>query len=201
MWLEMKYVLPDALFIAKRGDEYVGVSDVSLFEALPGALTQGFTGVRREYRRRGLATALKVREVLYAQSHGYQIVQAFNKSEQRAIRALNEKLGFVVMREQLLLEKCLRDVVAVEARIFDEYAGKYRDEARPDLEMLVRNETGRLTMEFLGQKVQLFPTSETEFFVKYFYGEVTFHGDWLESVECIPGSEPVVHRIYKISQD
>jgi RNA polymerase sigma factor (sigma-70 family) len=201
MWLEMKYVLPDALFIAKRGDEYVGVSDVSLFEALPGALTQGFTGVRREYRRRGLATALKVREVLYAQSHGYQIVQAFNKSEQRAIRALNEKLGFVVMREQLLLEKCLRDIVAVEARIFDEYAGKYRDEARPDLEMLVRNETGRLTMEFLGQKVQLFPTSETEFFVKYFYGEVTFNGDWLESVECIPGSEPVVHRIYKISQD
>src|SRR6185503_12779830 len=55
MWLEMSYVLPDALFIAKHGDEYVGVSDVSLFEALAGGLTQGFTGVKREYRRRGLA--------------------------------------------------------------------------------------------------------------------------------------------------
>ena len=201
MWLEMKYVLPDALFIAKRGDEYVGVSDVSLFEALPGALTQGFTGVRREYRRRGLATALMVREVLYAQSHGYQIIQSFNKPEQIAIRALTEKLGFVVMREQLLLEKCLRDAVDIDARIFDEYAGNYRDDARPDLEMLVRNEAGRLTMEFLGQKVQLFPTSETEFFVKYFYGEVTFHRDWLDCVMRVPGSEPVVHRIYKIFQD
>ena len=33
-----------------------GVSDVSLFRAVPGGLTQGFTGVKRDYRRRGIAT-------------------------------------------------------------------------------------------------------------------------------------------------
>lgn len=71
MWLEMPYVLPDAYFIAKHGDEYVGVSDVSLFEAMPGGLTQGFTGVKREYRRRGLATELKMCGIVYAQTHGY----------------------------------------------------------------------------------------------------------------------------------
>jgi RNA polymerase sigma factor (sigma-70 family) len=191
MWLEMSYVLPDALFIAKHGDEYVGISDVSLFEALPRGLTQGFTGVRREYRRRGLATALLVREVLYAQSHGYQIIQSFIKPEQVAMRALNEKLGFVVLLEQLLLEKCLKDVVAVDERVYDEYVGTYRDDARPDLEAIVRNEAGRLTMECVGQKVQLFPTSETQFFVKYFYGEVTFHSDSLDFVMCVPGSESV----------
>jgi GNAT superfamily N-acetyltransferase len=59
LWLEMPYVLPEAYFIAKHGDLYVGVSDVSLFEAVPGGLTQGFTGVRQEYRRQGIATALK----------------------------------------------------------------------------------------------------------------------------------------------
>ena len=198
MWLQMSYVLPDALFIAKKGDEYIGVSDVSLFEALPGGLIQGFTGVRREFRRRGLATVLMVREVLYAQSHGYQIIQSFNKPEQVAMRALNEKFGFVVMLEQLLLEKCLRDVVAVDERVYDEYAGTYRDEARPDLEMIVRNESGRLTMEFVGQKVQLFPTSETQFFVKYFYGEVTFQRGWIDMVMRVPGSESVVHQIYKV---
>src|SRR5689334_1611171 len=201
MWLEMPYVLPDALFIAKRGDEYVGVSDVSLFEALPRGLTQGFTGVRREYRRRGLATALKVCEVLYAQSNGYQVIQSFNKPEQVAMRALNEKLGFVVMLEQLLLEKYLRNVAAIDAQIYDEYVGTYRDEARPDLEMIVRNESGRLTMEFVGQKVELFPTSETQFFVKYFYGEVTFHPGWLDLVMRVPGSESDAHEIYKIVQD
>jgi len=198
MWMKMPYVLPDAYFIAKRGDEYVGVSDVSLFEAVPGGLTQGFTGVKREYRRRGLATALKVHEILYARSHGYQIIQAFNKPEQVAIRALNEKLGFVLMSKHLMLEKCLRDVVQVDTRVYDEYVGKYQDEARPDLDVIVRNEDGRLTVECVGQKVQLFPTSETSFFVKWFYGEVTFDRDGLDFVMRVPGSEPVVHRNYKV---
>ena len=195
MWMKMPYVLPDAYFIAKRGDEYVGVSDVSLFEAVPGGLTQGFTGVKRDYRRRELATALKVHEILYARSHGYQIIQSFNKPEQVAIRALNEKLGFVLMFEHVMLEKCLRDVVEVDPRVYDEYVGKYRD---GDLEVIVRNENGRLTMECVGQKVQLFATSETSFFVKWFYGEVTFDRDGLDFTMRVPGSEPVVHRNYKI---
>src|SRR6185369_5598963 len=79
MWMEMPYVLPKAYFIAKRGDEYVGVSDVSLFEAMPGGLTQGFTGVKRKYRRRGLATALKLHGIVYAQTHGYKIIQSFHR--------------------------------------------------------------------------------------------------------------------------
>jgi len=190
MWMEMKYVLPDAYFIAKRGDEYVGVSDVNLFEAVPGGLTQGFTGVKREYRRRGLATALKLFGIDYARSHGYEIVQTRNKPEQEAIRALNEKLGFELLFENLTLEKCLRDVVAVDPRIYDEYAGKYRDDARPDLEMVVRNEAGRLTVECVGQKVELFPASESSYFIKMFYGEVTFRGEYLDFVMRVPNAEP-----------
>jgi hypothetical protein len=102
------------------------------------------------------------------------------------------------MFEHVMLEKCLRDVVEVDGKIYDAYVGKYRDEARPDLEMMVRNESGRLTIDCVGQKVQLFPLSETSFFVKYFYGEVTFGGDWLDFAMRVPGSEPVVHRNYKI---
>jgi GNAT superfamily N-acetyltransferase len=196
MWLEMPYVLPEAHFIAKRGDEYVGVSDVSLFEAMPGGLTQGFTGVKREYRRRGLATALKLCGIVYAQSHGYQIIQSFNKPQQTAIRSLNEKLGFRVLCENLMLEKCLREVVAVDPRRYDEFVGQYRDDSRPDLEITVRNEAGRLTIECVGQKVELFPTSETNYFVKPFYGEVSFHRDeqgkvdYLDFVMRVPNSEP-----------
>jgi len=196
LWLEMPYVLPDAYFIARHGDDYVGVSDVSLFEAVPGGLTQGFTGVKREYRRRGLATALIVREILYAQSHGYQIIQSFSKREQLAIRALNEKLGFELMCEDLLLEKCLREVIRLDPEVYDDYMGHYCDDTRPDLEIVVRNEAGRLTMECVGQKVQLFPTSETGFFVKQFYGEVEFHRDEagkidsLDFVMRVPNSAP-----------
>jgi GNAT superfamily N-acetyltransferase len=196
LWLEMPYVLPDALFIAKHGDEYVGVSDVGLYEAMPGSLMQGFTGVRREYRRRGLATALKACGIEYARSHGYQIVQTFNTPEQSAIRALNEKLGFELMLENVTLEKCLRQVVTVDAQIYDEFVGDYRDDNRPDLGIVARNEAGRLTMECVGQKVQLFPTSETSFFVKQFYGEVSFHRDergrvdYLDFVMRVPNSDP-----------
>jgi RimJ/RimL family protein N-acetyltransferase len=194
MWLEMPYVLPDAYFIAKRGDEYVGVSDVSLFEAMPGGLTQGFTGVRREFRRRGLATALKLQGIVYAQSHGYQILQTFNKPQQQAIRALNEKLGFRVRSENLVLERCLREVVAVDSRSYDEFVGRYRDDSRPDLEITVLNEAGRLTIECVGQKVQLFPTSETNYFVKQFYGEVSFHRDEQGKVDSLDFAMHVPNR-------
>ena len=196
MWMEMPYVLPRAYFIAKHGDDYVGVSDVSLFEAVPGGLTQGFTGVKREYRRSGLATLLKVCGIAYAQTHGYQMIQSFNRPEQSAIRALNKKLGFEVMFEDVLLEKCLKDVVAVDPEIYDGYSGHYRDDNRPDLEIVVRNEAGQLTLECVGQKVQLFPTSETHYFVKQFYGEVTFHRDerrrvdYLDFAMRVPNAEP-----------
>ena len=175
LWLEMPYVLLDAYFIAKHGDLYIGVSDLSLFEAVPGGLTQGFTGVRREYRRQGIATALKLHEIEYARLHDYKIIQSFNRPIQSAVLALNRKLGFQVLSTNVTLEKCLREVVEVVSSVYDEYAGHYRDdERRPDLEMIVLNESGRLTIEAAGQKVELFPTSETEFFVKQFYGEATF---------------------------
>ncbi len=177
MWLEMPYVLPDGYFIAKHGDEYVGISDVSLFDAMPGCLTQGFTGVKRAFRRRGIAIALKVCSILYARAHGYETIQTFNQRSQNAIRALNEKLGFEVLLEYVSLEKCLREVVPVDPDVYDNFAGHYREDNRPDLEIVIRNEGGRLTAECAGQKVELFPTSENSFFVKQFYGEATFLRD------------------------
>ena len=178
LWLDMPYVLPDAYFIARQGDQYVGVSGVSLFEALPGGLTQSFTGVIREKRRQGIATALMLRAIDYAALHNYQIIQSFIRPTQSAMLLLNKKLGFRELSGSVTLEKCLKETVSVAASIYDEYAGHYRDdEQRQDLEMIVRNEGGRLTTECNGQKVELFPTSETEFFVKQFYGEATFIRD------------------------
>lgn len=178
LWLEMPYVLPDAYFIASYGDFYVGVSGVNLFEALPGGLTQSFTGVRGDFRRQGIATALVSCAIEHAATHDYKIIQSFNRPIQSAILALNKKLGFQVFSGNVTVEKCLREVIEVDASVYDEYAGHYRDDdQRPDLEMIVRNEGGRLTVECAGQKVQLFPTSETQFFVKQFYGEATFVRD------------------------
>jgi RNA polymerase sigma factor (sigma-70 family) len=174
LWLNMPYVLPEAYFIARRGEEYLGLSDVSLFDAMPGALTAGFTGVKREYRRRGIATALKMRTMLYAQTHGYQMIQTFNHPTQSAMLALNRKLGFKLLFSYATVEKCLREVVSADPDLFDCYAGTYRDDHRPELEIIIQHEAGSLTAECGGQKVELFPTSDTSFFVKQFYGEAVF---------------------------
>jgi len=48
----------------------------------------------------------------------------------------------------------------------------------------------------VGQKVQLYPTSESDFFVKQFYGEVSFHRDErgeverLDFVMRVPNTDP-----------
>ena len=196
MWLEMPYVLPDAYFIARHGDDYIGVSDVSLYEAIPGGLTQGFTGVKREYRRRGLATALMLSGIRYARTNGYQVIQSLNRPEQVAINSLQQRLGFECLDEHVTLEKCLKEILIVDPQLFDEFAGCYRADKRPDLELVISNEGGRLTAECVGQKVQLFPMSESSFFVKQFYGEMTFQRDadgnvnHLDFVMRIPNSEP-----------
>jgi hypothetical protein len=51
--------------------------------------------------------------------------------------------------------------------------------------MEVRRENGRLTLECVGQKVELFPTSETDFFIKMFYGEVSFRRSVEGRVEAL----------------
>lgn len=87
-------LLPDAYFIAKHSDRYIGRSDLWRSEAEPERLYQGVTGVLREYRRQGVATALKVKTIEYAKQHGYQLIATWNDSTNAGMLALNEKLGF-----------------------------------------------------------------------------------------------------------
>ena len=68
----------------------------------------------------------------------------------------------------------MKEVIEVAPAVYDQYRGHYRDEQRPELIFDVKHEQGRLTLECIGQKVELFPESETKFFAKPFYGEFTF---------------------------
>ncbi|HEY1012879.1 MAG TPA: GNAT family N-acetyltransferase [Herpetosiphonaceae bacterium] len=81
-------------FVAVKDGEYIGLS-----YARPNAASQGLdiemTGVRREWRRRGLATALKLRGIEYACRHGLSNVRTWNDTINQPILALNQALGFV----------------------------------------------------------------------------------------------------------
>jgi GNAT superfamily N-acetyltransferase len=83
--------LADACFIAVRGADFVGYSNLVESDA---GFSVDMTGVLRPYRRMGVATVLKLRGIRHAQSHGNQPVWTVNDSANAAILRLNEKLGF-----------------------------------------------------------------------------------------------------------
>jgi mycothiol synthase len=86
--------LSSALFIALDGEQFVGISDLWLCPE-PDVLRTGLTAVRRAYRRRGIALALKVRALQFGKAGGYMCVQTENESNNRGMLAINDELGFV----------------------------------------------------------------------------------------------------------
>jgi len=86
-------LLPEGFFVAVDGERYVGTSKLWL-SPTPGVLRTGLTGVRRAYRRRGIAFALKVRSLEFAQAQGYTGVQTENELNNAGMLAINDQLGF-----------------------------------------------------------------------------------------------------------
>lgn len=86
-------LIPDANFVALDGDMYVGFSNLWKSEA-DDHLHTGLTGVRREYRRKGIALALKLRAVRYARTVGAPVIRTGNETNNRAMLSINERLGF-----------------------------------------------------------------------------------------------------------
>jgi mycothiol synthase len=98
IWLPQSLATPDIVedgyFIALAGEEIVGVSQLWGFHE-PGVFLTGLTAVLPAHRRRGLALALKCRALEYARDAGYHEVRTGNASENHAMIAINDALGFV----------------------------------------------------------------------------------------------------------
>lgn len=98
--------IPEACFIAVDGSEYVGMSNLFYNLALPTEINTGFTAVLRTHRRRGIATALKLRAIAYAQQQGYAAIRTGNE-ENNPMLAINLMLGFVPQPAWLDFQKVL----------------------------------------------------------------------------------------------
>ncbi len=101
-------LLPEGYMIAKHGSEYVGMSNVLRNEKEPQTLSQDDTGVRREYRGRGIATALKLKVIEYGKKNGYAMVETWNDSSNAPMLAVNTRLGFKRQVGWIMMEKTLR---------------------------------------------------------------------------------------------
>jgi mycothiol synthase len=97
--------LHDCQVIAKDGDRYVGFS--LLNEIHPEAVGIGMTGVDRDYRGRGIATAVKVRSARLAHARGYRVMRTSNHTNNPPMLKVNDRLGFVARPQELYFVKSL----------------------------------------------------------------------------------------------
>ncbi len=102
--LQSPIFLHNGCFVAKAGGRYVGSSNL-MKGGLDGRMAQGFTAVRKEYRGRGIALALKLSVANYAANHGAKFLRTSNDSANAPILGLNRKIGFVQMHAWPIFEK------------------------------------------------------------------------------------------------
>jgi len=108
-WTDAPSFLPDAFFVAIDGQgRWLGMSNLQRSIEDPSFIWQGLTGVRREARGRGLAMALKVMTVRYAQRLGVDHIKTWNDQRNQPMLAINVAMGFARQPAWIGLELRLR---------------------------------------------------------------------------------------------
>ena len=97
----------DGFFVALDGDELVGLTEPQPVDDVPNAIEQNLTGVRSDYRGRGIAFALKSQAAIWAAQAGYTSIRTQNAQSNVAMLAVNERLGFERKRATIEYLKAL----------------------------------------------------------------------------------------------
>jgi mycothiol synthase len=84
----------EATFVAVAGDEVAGYAKLAFTDARPGTAFHDLTGVRRAWRGRGLARALKATQIGWARRAGYRRLETMNEARNEPIRRLNAEFGY-----------------------------------------------------------------------------------------------------------
>lgn len=91
-WLAEEATVPEGSFVGLADGEIVGYS--GLCRRPDGVVEDGLTVVRRDWRRRGLAEALKRTKLAWAGEHGIDEIVTWTQTGNEGMRALNERLGY-----------------------------------------------------------------------------------------------------------
>lgn len=85
----------EGVFVAVAGDEVAGYAKLAFGEETE-TVYHDLTAVRRAWRGRGIARALKATQIGYAKRQGYRKLQTQNEERNAPIRALNRRFGYVL---------------------------------------------------------------------------------------------------------
>jgi mycothiol synthase len=92
-WLRDEATIPEGSFVALADGEIVAYSGLVDHDN-PGVAEDGLTVVRRDWRRRGLATTLKRMELAWAADNGLREVVTWTQRGNEGMRRINELLGY-----------------------------------------------------------------------------------------------------------
>ena len=94
---------PEACFIALEGAEVVGYTALRRYGAQSVEAENRLTAVRRQWRRRGIATALKRAQIEAARAAGIERISTTNDELNVGMRGINERLGYEPQPERIVL--------------------------------------------------------------------------------------------------
>jgi GNAT superfamily N-acetyltransferase len=97
-WLVEEATLPAGSFAALAGGEVVGYAGLMRWDGDDAKAEHGLTVVRRDWRGRGVAAALKERAIAWAAANGVRELVTWTQTGNENMQAVNEKLGYVLRR-------------------------------------------------------------------------------------------------------
>lgn len=105
-WVREEFDGPIA-FAAIENGRLIGYAALTGRPA-PGLLEHGLTACLRTHRGRGIGTALKLTQIAWAAANGYRELITFTQEGNEAMRAVNEKLGYVEQLAWLSMRRRVR---------------------------------------------------------------------------------------------
>jgi mycothiol synthase len=93
-WLRDEATLPGGSFVALEHGMIVGYAGLIAWNGDPSRAENGLTVVDRRWRRRGLATALKRRQLAWAGENGIREIVTWTQQGNDAMRRVNAGLGY-----------------------------------------------------------------------------------------------------------
>jgi GNAT superfamily N-acetyltransferase len=92
-------------WLAMEGDTPAGVARLRI--NVPGLAWNGYTGVDPAYRGRGIARALKLRTILWAQENGIERIFTGNDMTNHRMLSINISLGYEALPADIQLVRDL----------------------------------------------------------------------------------------------
>lgn len=86
---------PETVFVALADGQIVGLSGLERDDDVPLRAGHSVTVVRSDWRRRGVATALKQETIAWASARGLRELYTWTQDVNAGMRRVNERLGYV----------------------------------------------------------------------------------------------------------